>query len=212
MSKILITTLSIALYSFPILAVSIDRAPAQAQDAPRCADLKSCLAVFAKMTGQHYMSKTELKGGYKIIGGLAIKRELADYYTSLMLFHKGYARYQLENVPGTFIIVEGNEISDSPFPRVALNSGDPLNLPSTWDYYILDVKLKHPENLDRISGLLRRNISRKGKIFNLDAADSLRIVDAVPYLRKTYDLITAMDVQASKEVLRQWKKRNRRRK
>ncbi|OUR98669.1 hypothetical protein A9Q84_04430 [Halobacteriovorax marinus] len=173
----------------------------------QCSTISKCVEVISKITGDKYFSSESLKGEATLIN-LKIDRDNADLILSSLLNDSGYTR--IKEGDGTYKIINARDIRYTAVPLVSADRDNPPRLPSSYDYHMMEYKLKFPESSKIITRNLRPFLSRYGRVVSPNGIDRIIVQDTAKNLNRVHSLIVKLDQEIDKEVLTEIKVKEKR--
>ncbi|WP_127717994.1 hypothetical protein [Halobacteriovorax sp. HLS] len=131
-----------------------------------------------------------------------------DRIISSVLFDHGYSRIKEDE--GLYRIVRSRDLRYNTVPLVEVSKDKAPQLPSNHDYFMMEYKLDHPSSSRIISKNLRPFLSRYGRVIAPDGVNRILVQDSANNLNRIYQLITHLDQEIDKEILRKVEKREQR--
>jgi type II secretory pathway component GspD/PulD (secretin) len=141
-----------------------------ADESPFCKDLKTCAEWAASKTGLQYTLGNLGKRSIKLDKGFNLSEGDPDFIFSYILVQNDFARVKKDN--GSYEVVAIRELKDYQFPKPA---GDEIiqNL----DYYSFEIKFSNHEKVKNAMQILKKYLSKNGKILEIAGADKVVITD-----------------------------------
>lgn len=172
-----------------------------------CKDIKSCIELTSKLSNKKYIFSKDLQGGFESSGELNWTKENAETLLPVVLSKFNKARVQVDE--DHFIVIDERDVRYHSFPLHKVTTSDVLDLPKTFDYYTLVVKLKNPEVAPSIASSLRPFMWRYGRIIENKLSGEVVLMSAGTNIHTLFEILKEIDKKPSKEALAKFEKFSR---
>lgn len=170
-----------------------------------CNSLNDCLEKFSSLKKQKYITQENLKStNFQKLNIEGTIQEI-DHALSFVLNQQGYTR--LAGQSGQVFIVAARDIRYTPIPL--LQSNEPGTIPKNYDYVMVNHKLKNKFLSTILTRTLRPFMSRYGRIIDNNISGHIIIQDTGANVHRLLEIISQIDVDLTKEELKELKKSQR---
>lgn len=161
-------------------------APKLTAEEVNCKNLKLCAEWATAKTGVSYALGSLEKRSLKIDKGLDLSEGDPDTMFTYLLEQSDFARVKREN--GGYEIIAIRDLKQYHFPLVKLEELKP-NL----DYYSLELTLKNKEKVKNAMIILKKYLSKNGKILEVTDSSKIMIIDTGVQLYMLKNLAMLID-------------------
>lgn len=171
--------------------------------AERCPDIQTCAKVVGELLGQKYVFDSDVKGKMTATPNLELTKDNAELLFTNMLYILGFSRVPL-GVPNSYQILRQRDARDAALVSYGATQKDAPEMPNNWDLATLKYKAANPEIVEEISRKMRNFMPPTTRIIPDENSGMILVTDAIPNLKKMYDLIKDIDTKPNPELKQKW--------
>lgn len=169
-----------------------------------CKDVKSCIELTAKLTGDQYLMDKDVKGVLDHSKAFDINKDNANFYLSYILNLAGYTRVKLND--NTWSVINARDIRYQAVTKLTYGK-DPI--PNDYDHYMVSIKLKNPYLTSEVTRNFRPFMSRYGRIIDLKDPGMIIINDTGKNIQRLVSLINEMDKELTPMERKKYERKQR---
>lgn len=156
----------------------------------RCYRLRDCIDKASKLIGKkHFYDFSLIKKNKKIVN-LEMNTQNANEVLSSVLYGNDLTRLP---VGGDYKIIDLHNIRNVPVP---FYEGALENLPQTFDYFIVSIKLKYIRARE-VNKSLRSFLSRQGRILPVRSTNSLMVLESGVGIHRILKMVKTLDTRSA---------------
>ena len=197
MRQFLATTSLITMITLSVSTHAKDKTHPTPKRKNPCHTLTSCADHVSHLLGHKYLYAEKLKGEVNFSKNLKLTKDNINEYFSEALHLNGYTRVKIKD--GVYRILKARDIRYSPVSIIEVKDYNTSSIPSLSDYFLVSLKLKHPDYPSEITRSLRPFMSRYGRIITAEHTGSIIIQDTGRNLKRIIGIIKNLDIPISDE-------------
>lgn len=176
----------------------------ESEGSEKCNSLKECVELTSKLSNKKYIFNKDLQGGFESTDEFNWTKENAETLLPVVLNKFGKARVKVDE--DHYLVIDEREVRYNSFPLYKVTTNEVLDLPKTFDYYTLFVRLKNPEVAPSITRNLRPFLWRYGRIIENNLSGDMVLMSTGVNIHSLFNLIKEFDKKPSKEALVKFEK------
>ena len=164
--------------------------------AAQCKDIRSCVELVSKMTGDKYILDKDVKGEVDVSKNFEVNEKNAELFLSEALYLSGYTRVPFDDK--TWTIINSRDVRYHPMKNYIYGKDE---IPQNYDHVSVVIKLKNPHIASEISRNFRPFMSRYGRIIDIKKPGIIIIADTAKNAHRLIDMVNLIDKEPTKEEI-----------